>query len=113
MDTSRQTANPIQPPRISKSLESVEAAREPDGLYQKRALVARVADAEIDTEAREVRMNEVYLSDTLVIPEECEYGDYRIQIQRIEFASKIDRAAPEKGRVLRGVTADILGTREP
>jgi hypothetical protein len=90
----------------------VGLAREPDGLYQKATLVARVAGVEVDHEAKEVRMDEVYLSDALMIPEECEFQNYRILIQRIAFASRLDKGAPEKGRVLRGVTADILGDRK-
>jgi hypothetical protein len=102
--------------RVSTTLGSAESRstrREPDALYQRGALVARVSGAEVDTEACEVRIDEVYRSDSLVIPEECEFQDFRIQIQSIQFASKIDTAASEKGRVLRGVIADILGTREP
>jgi hypothetical protein len=48
----------------------------------------------------------------LLLPEECEYQKYRLIIQRIEYASRIDKTAPQKGRVLRGVVAEILGYRE-
>jgi hypothetical protein len=106
----RQVAD--QTPQQSESGKADSLAREPDGLYQKATLVARVAGVEVDLEAKEVRIDEVFYSDTLMIPEECEFQNYRIMIQRIAFASKIDKAAPEKGRVLRGVTADILGYRE-
>ncbi|PYV35480.1 MAG: hypothetical protein DMG22_02220 [Acidobacteria bacterium] len=87
-------------------------AREPDGIYQKATLVARASGVDVDLVAKEVRIDEVYQSDALMIPEECEFQNYRIMVQRIAFASKIDKAAPDKGRVLRGVTADILGYRE-
>lgn len=50
-------------------------------------------------------------SDHLMLLEECEFQKYRIVIQRIAYGSKIDRTAPEKGRVLRGVVAEILGYR--
>jgi hypothetical protein len=113
MDRSEETTVPARAATTSRSAEPSRQARDPDALYQREKLVARVRAAEVDRDAREVRIDEVYLSDTLVIPEECEFQDFRIQIQRIQFASKIDQAAPEKGRVLRGVIADILGAREP
>lgn len=74
--------------------------------------MARVAGAEIDLAAKEVRIAEVFHSDELIIPEECEFQRYRILMQRITFATKIDKAEPQKGRILRGVTADILGYLE-
>ncbi len=86
--------------------------REPDALYQNGRLVARAADVEIDLDAREARFGEVYNSDGLVIPEECEFRDHRILIQRIAYATKIQKGEEHKGRVLRGVSCDILGTRE-
>lgn len=111
MGNFRETSNSGQLPTASEA-ESPIAGREPDGLYQKQTLVARVNGAEVDTDTREVRMDEVYQSDNLIIPEECEFQNYRIQIQRIKFASRIDTVAAGKGRVLRGVIADILGSRE-
>ncbi len=87
-------------------------AREPDALYQNNRIVARVQEAEVDLEAKEVRMGEIYNSDELVVPDECEFQKYRILIQRIAFATKVDRVEPHKGRILRGVSADILGYLE-
>ena len=87
-------------------------AREQDAIYQGDRIVARVAEAEVDLEAKELRLGEVYESDHLMIPEECEYQKYRILIQRIGYATKVDRVSPHKGRILRGVVADILGYRE-
>ncbi|MFB3921788.1 MAG: hypothetical protein ACE145_08700 [Terriglobia bacterium] len=86
--------------------------REPDGIYQENRLVARVVDPEIDTEAKEIRFAEVYDSDDLVLPDECEFQKYRILIQRVAYASKVNKEAPHKGRILRGVSADLLGYRE-
>jgi hypothetical protein len=47
-----------------------------------------------------------------LLPEECEFQKYRILIQRIAHASRVDKQEPHKGRTLRGVTADLLGYRE-
>ncbi|MHB8654077.1 MAG: hypothetical protein ACYDA9_09380 [Terriglobia bacterium] len=85
---------------------------EQDAIYQGNRLVARVLDAEVDLDAKEVRFGEIFNSDELMIPDECEFQRYRILIQRIAYATKVDKAEPHKGRILRGVTADILGYRE-
>lgn len=85
---------------------------EQDAIYQGNRLVARVLDAEVDLEAKEIRIGEVFNSDELMIPDECEFQRFRILIQRIAYATKVDKAEPHKGRILRGVTADILGYRE-
>lgn len=87
-------------------------AREQDAIYQSDRIVARVAELEIDLEAKELRIGEIYNSDQLMIPEECELQRYRIMIQRIAYATRVDKAEVDKGRILRGVTADILGYRE-
>lgn len=84
-----------------------------DALYQAGRVVARVLGAEIDNDTKEVRFDEVYESDGLMIPEECEFREYRILIQKITYATKIQRGEEHKGRVLRGVVADVLGFREP
>ena len=86
--------------------------REDDALYQENKLVARALEPEVDWDAKQIRFGEIYKSEELMLPEECEFRKYRIMIQRIAFASKIDRATPEKGRVLRGVVAEIPGYRE-
>ena len=85
---------------------------EDDAIYQDGRLVARVLEPEVHTDAREIHFGEVNRSDELTLPEECEFQKYRLMIQRIAYASRIDKNAPEKGRVLRGVVAEILGYRE-
>ena len=85
---------------------------EEDALYQNGKVVARVTGPEVHPDAREIHFAEVNRSDDLMLPEECEFQKYRLMIQRIEYASRLDKNAPEKGRVLRGVVAEILGYRE-
>ena len=87
-------------------------AREADAIYQSDRVVARVIEPEVDLEAKEIRFSEIYQSDELLLPEECEFQNYRILIQRIGYASKAEKHAVDKGRILRGVTADVLGYRE-
>jgi hypothetical protein len=96
----------------NSSAQPTTGARDPDAIYQRNKIVARVSDLEIDLEAKELRMGEIYNSDEFMIPEECEFRQYRILVQRIAYATKIDRAEIHKGRILKGVTADILGYLE-
>ena len=98
-------------PRTSAS-PPANGPREEDALYQGNRVVARVNDVEVDLDAKEIRIGEVYNSDYLAIPEECEFRRYRILIQRIAYATKVDKEARHKGRILRAVTADIVGYRE-
>jgi len=85
---------------------------EGDAIYQDGKVVARVVEPEVRLDAREIHFAEINSSDDLTLPEECEFQKYRLMIQRIEYASRVDKNAPEKGRVLRGVVAEILGYRE-
>jgi hypothetical protein len=99
----------------NSSLQKAPAApavREPDAIYQNGKLVARTLDPEVDTEAKEILFGEIYNSDELLIPEECEFREYRILVQRIADATKVDRQSVHKGRILRRCVADILGYRE-
>ena len=94
------------------------AERQPDALYQfdrfgqEQRAVARVLEPEVDEAAQEVRFGEIYNSDDLVLSDECEFQKYRLLVRKIAYAAKIDREASHKGRVLRGVTARLVGTRE-
>lgn len=88
------------------------AARDPDAIYQGGEVVARVVNAQVDTAAREIRFEELYNSDHLLLPEDCEFQNYRILVDRIGDATKADKSATHKGRILREVVAEILGYRE-
>ena len=85
---------------------------EADAIYQDGRVVARAVEPEVRGAAREIHFGEINSSDDLILPEECEFQKYRLMIRRIEYASRIDKQAPKKGRVLRGVVAEILGYRE-
>jgi hypothetical protein len=85
---------------------------EEDAIYQDGKVVARVVEPDVRGDAREIHFAEINSSDDLILPEECEFQKYRLMIQRIEYASRLDKNVPEKGRVLRGVVAEILGYRE-
>ena len=102
----------------TKPLESAKAPAgrtmkyEEDAIYQDGKVVARVLGAEVRSNSSEIHFDEINESDRLLLPEECEFQKYRLIIQRIEYASRIDKQAPQKGRVLRGAVAEILGYRE-
>lgn len=85
---------------------------EEDAIYQGGHVVARVEAPDVRWDTREIHFAEINSSDDLMLPEECEFQKFRVMIQRIGYASRIDKNAPEKGRVLRGVVAEILGYRE-
>lgn len=96
----------------SETREAASTGREPDAIYQKNRVVARVVEPEVDLEAKEIRFQEINRSDELLLPEECEFQKFRILIQDISWAVKLDRGNEHLGRILRGVRADILGYRE-
>lgn len=95
------------------------AEREPDALYQfdrfgrMQRVGARVLEPAVDEAAQEVRFGEIYKTDDPVLADECGFRNYKIRIKRIAYAAKVDKEAPHKGRVLRDVTAKLLGYREP
>jgi hypothetical protein len=92
--------------------------RQADAIYQfdrfgrEQRPVARVVEPEVDEAAAEIRFGEIYQSDELVLSDECEFRQYRLLVKKIAYAAKLDKEAPHKGRVLRGVTARLLGRRE-
>jgi hypothetical protein len=88
------------------------SARHDSAIYQNGRHVAEVLDAQIDLEAREIHFGEVYQSDDLLIPEDCEFRNFRILIQKVGFASRQEAGAAHKGRVLKHVVAEILGYRQ-
>jgi hypothetical protein len=83
--------------------------REQDSIYQKGKRVAHVVEPEVDLEAKEIRFDEILESDHLVLADECEFQKYRIMVQKVAFATKLDRRPGHKGRTLAGCTAEILG----
>ena len=85
---------------------------EEDAIYQDGKVVARVVGPDVRGDDLEIHFTEINSSDDLILPEECEFQKYRLMIQRIEYASRIDKNTPEKGRALRGVVAEILGYKE-
>ena len=99
-------------PESAPSAAAEPAKQEADAIYQDGKIVARAVGTKVHSNMREVHFAEINDSDELMLPEECEFQKYRLMIQRIEYASRIDKNAPEKGRVLRGVVAEILGYRE-
>ena len=97
-------AEPLQEPRAQE--------RQADAIYQNGELVARVTGSQVDLEAKEIRFAELYQSDHLLLPDECEFQKYIIMVQRIGFATKVEKTALHKGRVLQNVVAEILRYRE-
>ena len=85
------------------------ANREQDAIYQRGKLVARVMAPDVEVEAREIRFDEIFDSGHLVLADECEFQKYRIMVQKVAFATKVDHRPGRTGRTLAGCTAEILG----
>ncbi len=90
------------------------ADREDTAIYQwsfhhGERLVARVVKPEIDESTKQVRFLEITHSDLLLLPNECHYQKSKREVDTVGDAVKIDNADPEKGRILRDVTAHITG----
>ena len=82
--------------------------RAQDAIYQRGKLVARVMAPDVDLEGREIRFDEIFDSDHLVLADECEFQKYRIMVQKVAFATKVDHRPGRAGRTLAGCTAEIL-----
>ena len=88
--------------------------RDDDAIYQWSfhhgdRLVARIVKAEIDEAAKRVTFLEVTHSDLLLLPDECQFQKYSLEVDTVGDAMKVDSSEPEKGRILRDVTAHITG----
>lgn len=96
----------------SSPSEKEAAAGDPDpnAIYQKGKLVAYVKEPEIDEAGKEVRFDEIFKSDDLVLADECEFRKFTLIVRRIGYASKENDAS--RSRTLRGVVAEIVGYRE-
>lgn len=90
--------------------EAAAGDHDPDAVYQNGKPVARVKEAEIDEAGKEVRFAELYKSDDLMLPVECEFRKFTLIVRRIGYASKENDAS--RSRTLRGVVAEIVGYRE-
>lgn len=96
----------------SKDMGSAGAGttnREQNAIYQQGKLVAHIVQPDVDLEAKEIRFDEIFDSDHLVLADECEFQKYRIMVQKVAFATKVDRRPGRTGRTLSGCTAEILG----
>lgn len=96
-------------PTPAEATPTPPVERQPDALYQRNRIVARAVNAEVDEAAQTVHFEEFYSSDDLVLADEAEFQKYKILVETVDHATKIDRNALHRGRVLRGITAKILG----
>ena len=72
-------------------------------------LVARAVGPEIDEATKRVRFTEITHSDLLLLPDECHFRKYKLEIDTVGDAKKTDTTNSEEGRILRQVTAQITG----
>jgi len=88
--------------------------RDEDGIYQWQfhhgeRKVAQVVKAQVDESGKRVSFVEVTHSDLLFLPDECQFRRYTLEIDTVGDAIKVDKTDPDKGRILRDVTAKITG----
>lgn len=105
-----QANSQLQPQRQTQPTPPVQ--REEDALYQKGQIVARATGAEIKEGTKEIRFEELYNSDDLLLPDPCEFQRYQILIRKIAYSTKVGKESAARGRVLGGVKAEILGYRQ-
>jgi len=86
--------------------------REPEALHQKGRFAGRAVGYEIDEVGKEVRFNEIENTDLLSLPDECEFQKFILIVRKVAYATKVARESPLKGRILKGVVAEIVGYRE-
>lgn len=96
----------------AKAQSATGIKREEDAIYQKGELVGRVLEPQVHSESKEIHFLEIYNSDHLLLPDPCEFQMYQIVIRKIGYATKVEKESLHKGRILREVTAKILGYRE-
>jgi len=96
---------------VGAQAPSSAEARLADAIYQNNQLVGKAIGAHVDLTAKEIRFQEIYNSDYLMLPHECDFGQFTIMVQRIGLASKVERGSEHKGRVLKDVVAEILRYR--
>lgn len=102
----------IPPGEPAKGQPALGMKRDEDAIYQKGELVGRVLEPQVHSESKEINFLEIYNSDHLLLPDECEFQSYRIVVRKIGYATKVEKESLHKGRILREVKAEILGYRE-
>lgn len=98
---------------LAASQQGGAAERDDDAIYQKNAVVGRAQGAEIEREPGTIHFAEIHNSDTLLLPDECEFRGRKIVIKKIGYSTYIDRQSHDKGRVLQDVVARILDPPRP
>ena len=101
--------NPVNSEGKNQAGQSLSGTREQDAIHQNGKLVARVVNPDVELESKQVHFEEIVDSDHLVMADECEFQKYRIMIQKVAFATKVDHREGRTGRTLAGCTAEILG----
>lgn len=81
-------------------------------LSQNGKFAGRALGVEVDAARKEVRFSEIDNTDDLWLPERFEFQNYILIVRKVAFATRVLREAPQKGRVLKGVVAEIVGYRE-
>jgi len=104
--------NPVQLiKRAADAQVGLFPAREADALYQNGNPAARVEGPRVDEQARVVHFDEIHSMKQLNPDAEFEFQKWRLRLEHAEVSIGLDTSAPEKGRILRGVSCKIVGVR--
>jgi len=101
-----------QKPTAAAPAPAGPAVREPDALYQKGKFAGRAVSYETDEVGNEVRFDLIENTDDLLLPDEFEFQKYILLVRKVASATKVAHESPQKGRILQGVVAEIVGYRE-
>lgn len=100
-------------PRLTQApVPPVPALREPNALYQRGKFAGRALACEVDEVGKEVRFDQIENTDDLLLADEFEFQKYNLIVRKVGYATKVSRESPHKGRILRGVVAEIVSYRE-
>jgi hypothetical protein len=85
------------------------AQREPDAVYQDGQLVGRVDGVEVREPDRLVTFRAIYQTGPMAVGRPFVFRDWALQPRAIDRFAPTPGAVPGDGRVLHGVTCEILG----
>jgi hypothetical protein len=95
--------------RPDRLVQAWLARREPDAVYQDGRLVGRVDGVEVSAGDRVVTFRVLYQTGSMAVGRPFAFRDWTLQPRAIDRLAPTPDAAPGGGRILEGVTCEIVG----
>jgi hypothetical protein len=95
--------------RPDRLVQAWLARREPDAVYQDGRLVGRVDGVEVSAGDRVVTFRVLYQTGSMAVGRPFAFRDWTLQPRAIDRLAPTPAAAPGGGRILEGVTCEIVG----